>query len=127
MHTNSFSRSRISNVRNLLLAGTPIGYPNPLAEGGQYTINTIPEFLIALVRLIFLVATPLIVIFIIYAGFLFVTASGNEAQLTKARSTIIWTIVGAAVMLGALAISEAVCTTVVDLGSGQNYCSIFAD
>ena len=87
-------------------------YVNPVTYGG---VTTIPEFLLALVDLIFLIAVPIIVIFIIYSGFLFVTAGDNESQITKARFVFMWTIIGALVLLGAKALSKAIETTILQL------------
>jgi membrane glycosyltransferase len=57
-------------------------YANPITYGG---ITTVEDFLLALVDLIFLIAVPFIVICIIYAGFLFVSAGDNESQIATAR------------------------------------------
>ena len=39
--------------------------------------------------------------FIIYSGFLFVSARGEPGQITKAKENFFWTIIGTAVILGA--------------------------
>lgn len=88
-------------------------YENPITYGG---ITTIPELLLALVDLVFLIGVPIIVMCIIYSGFLFVTSGDNESQVTKARFVFMWTLVGALVLLGAKAIALAVQTTVLSLG-----------
>lgn len=95
-------------------------YTNPISMTGAdgTPIKTIPEFLLALVDIIFLFGMPIIVLFIIYGGFLFVTAGDNEAQITKARKTILWTLVGAAVLIGAKVIAMAIQATVLSLGTG---------
>ncbi len=93
----------------VVFAGT---YVNPVTYGG---VSTIPEFLLALVDLIFLIAVPIIVIFIIYSGFLFVTAGDNESQIAKARFVFMWTIIGALVLLGAKALSAAIQATILEL------------
>ncbi len=51
---------------------------------------------------------PIAAIAIIYAGFLFVTAGGNEEKLKKAKTTFLWSIIGTALLLGAWAIAEAI-------------------
>lgn len=84
-------------------------YANPITYGG---ITTVEEFLLALVDLIFLIAVPFIVICIIYAGFLFVTAGDSEPQIAKARKVFLWTVIGAGVLLGAKAISLAIQNTI---------------
>ena len=92
-------------------------YTNPIvlqgADGGP--IKTIPEFLLALVDIVFLFGMPIVVICIIYGGFLFVTAGDNEAQITKARKTILWTLIGAAALIGAKVIAAAIQATVLSL------------
>ena len=55
------------------------------------------------------------VIFIIWSGFLFVTARGNEEQIKKARATFFWTIIGAFILLGAYAVALAVVSFVTSL------------
>lgn len=94
-------------------------YDNPikLLGSGGGPIKTIPEFLLAIVDLVFLFGMPIIVMFIIYAGFLFVTAGDNESQISKAKTTITWTLIGAAVLIGAKVIAMAIQTTVLTLGS----------
>jgi hypothetical protein len=59
-----------------------------------------------------------VVLFIVYAGFLFVLARGNESQITKAKSIFYWTILGAIILLGAEALSQVVCNTANQLGAG---------
>lgn len=74
--------------------------------------QTIQDFFSAIIRTIITISIPIIVLLVIYAGFLFVTAGGNESQLTKAKVTILWTLVGAMVILGAFVILNVVTGTV---------------
>ncbi len=54
------------------------------------------------------------VISLIYAGYLYMTARDNEAQLKKAKFTLIWTIVGIVVAVLATLIVGAVINLIVD-------------
>lgn len=54
------------------------------------------------------IGLPLVAVFMIYSGFLFVSARGNEEQLAKAKTTFFWTIIGALLVVGAFAISLAI-------------------
>lgn len=54
------------------------------------------------------VGLPIAVIAIIYAGFLFATARGNEEQIKTAKKAFFWAIIGTALVLGAWAIAEAI-------------------
>ena len=100
-------------------------YTNPIAYKDSFgtAVDSVPRFLLALVDLIYLVAIPVIVMFIIYSGFLFVTAGDNESKIGKARTVFMWTVIGAAVLLGAKAIGLAVQSTICSLDS--NYSSYF--
>jgi hypothetical protein len=95
-------------------------YTNPVTYGG---VDTVPKFLLALVDLVFLIAVPIIVICIIYAGFLFVTAGDNQTQIGKAKTVFTWTVIGAGVLLGAKAIELAIQSTICSLDA--NYTSYF--
>ncbi len=59
----------------------------------------------------------LAVIFIIYSGFLFVTARGDVKQLDEAKAAFKWTVIGTAVLLGAYVIATAIMALVQSLGS----------
>lgn len=86
---------------------------NPLESQG---INDFPTFVRAVANIVATVGGIIAVIFIIYAGYLFVTARGDTQKLELAKSTFQWTIIGAAVLMGAYAIANAVISVVTSLG-----------
>ena len=53
------------------------------------------------------IGIPIAAIFIIYSGLLFVTARGNEEQLTRAKKTLGWTLIGTILVVGAWVIAQA--------------------
>ncbi|MDD4988817.1 MAG: pilin [Candidatus Pacebacteria bacterium] len=57
----------------------------------------------------------IIVLAIIYSGFLFVKAQGNSEELETAKRAFLWTVVGAAVLLGATALSAIIQNTINQL------------
>ncbi len=61
------------------------------------------------------IGTPIAVLFIIYAGFLFVTAQGNETKITKAKNAFTWAVIGTAVLLGAWVLAVAIEGTIRNL------------
>ena len=77
-------------------------FDNPL------NLNTIPELIRALLQIAVTIALPVVTIFIVYAGFLFVSARGNEQQITKAKSILTWSIVGAILIIGAWVFAVAI-------------------
>lgn len=86
---------------------------NPL----KTEIDTLPEFVEEVLRIVLKVGIPIVTLFIIYAGLLFVMAAGNPEKLKKAKETLLWTLVGAAVLLGAWVIAEAIQGTLTQLGA----------
>lgn len=54
-------------------------------------------------------------IFIIYSGFKFVAARGNEEELKKAKQNFFWVVIGTAILLGAWVIAKAIKETVSQL------------
>ena len=96
-------------------------YTNPILA--TLNVKTVPQLLLALVDLVFLIAVPIIVICIIYSGFLFVVAGDNESQIAKARTVFTWTVIGAGVLLGAKGIELAIQSTICSLD--PTYTSFF--
>ena len=94
-----------------LLQFTPVfaGNPGPPGDpdGGSGQIvnplksETILEFILKVIDVLLIFAVPIIILFIMYAGFLFVTARGNEEQIKKARRALLWAVVGGVIALGA--------------------------
>jgi hypothetical protein len=84
---------------------------NPIT-GADSLENLLKLFIDAIIRL----GSVVVVFMIIYSGFLFVKASGNESELTKAKNTFLWTVIGAVILLGARAISELVKGTAAQFG-----------
>ena len=86
---------------------------NPLGE----TTTTIPQFIKILLEGALKVGIPLIALAVIYCGFLFVSAMGNSEKLTKAKDALLYTLIGAAVLLGSWAIAKMISATVTGLGA----------
>lgn len=82
---------------------------NPLS------FNTLREFLEAILNVIVTIAFPVVVVMVIYTGFLFVTARGNEQKLSTAKTALVWTLVGAMIVLGAFVLANAISGTVDEI------------
>ena len=76
---------------------------------------TLYDFLYNILNAVVFIVFPFIVLMIVYTGFLFVAAQGNSEKLSKARSSLVWTVVGALVVLGAKALAMAIEATVEDI------------
>ena len=87
---------------------------NPLKGG----IDTIPQFIEAIINIVLIVGVPILVLAIIYAGFLYVKAQGNPGELEVAHRTLLYTVIGGALLLGAFVIAKAIGSTVAEIGKG---------
>lgn len=97
---------------NTVVTGGEGQLQNPLASAGYTSIDKV---LNAIVDILIVFAVPLIVFFIIYAGFLYVTARGNEGTIEKAHYALTYAVIGGLLILGAKAILFAVQGTVNEL------------
>lgn len=70
--------------------------------------TSIEGLLLAILEIFIIIATPLIVLYIIYAGFLYVTARGNTQQVEQATRALTYAIIGGVIILGAVALSNII-------------------
>jgi hypothetical protein len=82
---------------------------NPLA------FDSFGEFFIKLIDVLIIFAIPIIVLMIIYAGFLYVMARGSEEQVTKATRALTYAVLGGLLILGAELILKIIQGTVKQL------------
>lgn len=76
------------------------------------SITTVEGLLVAILNIFIVIVTPIIVLFIIYAGFLYVTARGNAQQVEQATRALTYAIIGGVIVLGAVAISQILANVV---------------
>lgn len=86
---------------------TTAGLANPLAN-----IDTFPAFIKNILNIVLTIGIPIVTFFIILSGFQFVAARGNPEELTKAKKSFMYTVIGAAVLLGAWVIASAISGTI---------------
>jgi heme/copper-type cytochrome/quinol oxidase subunit 2 len=92
-----------------------------LISSAQYFTNpiqadTLDGFLLQLLDVVILIGAIAVVFFLILAGFKYVTARGDEKQISSAHQTLTWTIIGGAIVLGARVLASAIQATVNELG-----------
>lgn len=83
-----------------------------LCFGKDYTIKienpikatSIPELIKSVTKWILGVAGSIMMIVLIFAGFRYMTAGGNEERATQAKNMLKWTVIGIAVVIGSAAI-----------------------
>jgi|AntRauTorcE11897_2_1112592.scaffolds.fasta_scaffold33566_4 heme/copper-type cytochrome/quinol oxidase subunit 2 len=89
------------SVPGIVSAQINIKLKSPLGE-----VNSVEEVLVALLNAFIIIATPIVVLYIIYAGFLYVTARGNAEQTKQATTALTYAVIGGVILIGAVAISE---------------------
>lgn len=93
------------------------GEGGPAGSAGSSLVNplgnkTLMQLLSQILDVILVFAVPLIVFMIIYAGFMYVTARGNENQVGKASKALMYAVVGGMIILGAKVIMLVIQGTV---------------
>jgi hypothetical protein len=81
-------------------------------------VESLTELLALVLDIIVQVGLVVIVFFIIFAGFKYVTAQGNTSEITKAHNALMATLIGSAIVLGSYAIAKALDSTVKQLRQG---------
>lgn len=84
---------------------------NPLNSGTSLT-----SFLNSILGFVINIGSIIVILMLVFVGYKFVVAQGKEAEIREARSMLLWTIIGALVLLGAKAISLGILATVQSLG-----------
>lgn len=91
--------------------GSPSGgLINPLRG-----VNSFPDFLRAILGGIVEIGTIVLIMMLVYVGFLFVAARGNAEKLQGAKSALVWTVIGGLILLGATSIQLVIEGTVNSL------------
>jgi len=78
---------------------------------------SIQEFIRIFLEGILKIGMPIVALAVIYCGFLFVKAQGKPEAITKAKDALLYTLIGAAVLLGSWAIAKLVADTVISIGT----------
>lgn len=66
---------------------------NPLSA------NSIPAVLDSIINFLLTIAAPIAVIMTIWSAYLFITAGENQEKVKQARQTLLWVVIGVAVLI----------------------------
>ena len=77
--------------------------------------KSLGQLVTAIIDIIVQIAVPIAALFLIYSGYLFVSARGDEKQLEDAKSIFLWTLVGIAVLLGAKVLAGIIEGTIAQI------------
>ena len=93
-------------IPELVSAQTSVTLTNPLIFGSVQGLIT------AFVRALIVLLIPVVVFFIIYAGFQYVTGRGNPSSIADASKALLYAVIGGVIILGSFAILSIVENTV---------------
>ena len=82
-------------------------------------ISSICQLLQKVLGVLLAFGVPIAVLFLVYAGFLFVKARGNPKELIHARRNFKYVILGIMLFLGAWMLGQIVASTINTLGAGS--------
>ena len=91
--------------------------PNPL------NVNSICGLIKQILAFILAIGMPIAAFFLVYAGFLFVTARGNPGALTTAKKNLLNVVLGIAIFSAAWLLGQVIANTLKSL-SPQNVSSV---
>jgi hypothetical protein len=100
------------NTRDLVLDD------NTQTRGGVGSLTnplkaqSIQGFFLAILDILLVFALPIIVLFIMYAGFKYVTARGDANKIADAHQALLWSVIGGVIILGAKLIIDVIQNTV---------------
>lgn len=90
-------------------SGGTSGLQNPTSY------STIMDFVQAILQVVLKIGIPVAAMFIIYSGFLFVKAQGNEQELTEAKKAFTYAVIGTAILLGSWLLAQGIASTINSL------------
>jgi len=92
-----------------------VGIKNPLGDKTE-----IKDIIAAILKGVIEIALPLVILMVIYSGFLYVIARGKPEAIEKAHKTLTYTLLGAAILLGAQLIATVLIGTISNIAKDGN-------
>ncbi len=105
LSTSSGSGSTLSQTPEV----TQVEIENPIS------INSIPELIQKVFEGLLKIGIPLLVVMIVYSGWLYLFARGNPGEIKKAHDMFLYTLIGGAILLAAWALAQLIHSTLIDL------------
>lgn len=95
---------------------------SPSTCSGQTICNplkydTLDALLSAVLKAAIQIGSIVLTLALVWVGFKFVAARGNEEKIRSARTALMWTVIGGLILLGATAIQSVITSTVGSITS----------
>ena len=108
-------------VAHAVTTGNPVNDTNPFQI---LRFKSIRAFVVALLDLVVQIGGPLMVVAVIYIGFLFVEARGNTSKIERAKEAAQYTAIGIAIILGSYFMIQVLEATIKNLTEERPQSSI---
>ena len=123
--TTAFAQTQNPTTGGITQPPTGGGITQPPSSGGSsgsrtiqnpLRVNSIAEFISALLRAVIAIGIPIAILFIVLAGFKFIAAQGSPDKLSEARTNFLYVVIGIAIFIGASALAELIMATIRQIG-----------
>lgn len=97
--------------------GSELNDDNAITIDNPIKSDTVQALFTDIIGIVLVFAIPIIVFFIIFAGFKYVTAQGNSEAISEANRMLLYALIGGLLILGANVLIEVVQGTVDSIKS----------
>jgi len=88
---------------------------NPLGSNNCVGGDCLMTFLLAILDVVTRIGFIVVILMTVFVGYKFVAAQGNESKITETKEMLLWTVIGALILLGAKAIALGIQATAQSL------------
>ena len=79
--------------------------------------DSIPKFIAGALKVVVMIALPIITLFFVVVGYKFISAQGNSGKIDEAKKNFVYVTIGAFLIMGAWVIATLIAGTVTELVS----------
>lgn len=103
---SEFGQKYIADNPNCESIGTTVGQGEQAAAALENPIaaSSMPEIIVNIIQVLLTLLGSAALLVFIYGGIMMITSAGNEEKVKKARATLVWAVLGLAIILGSYAI-----------------------
>ena len=105
----------ISSCATVLLLATTAHADASLQNPLNSQFSSIPTFISGFLKVLVMVALPIITVYFVISGYMFVSAGGNAGKVEAARKNFVNVVIGAILILGAWVLATMIGGTVTQL------------
>ncbi|PCI20189.1 hypothetical protein COB64_02665 [Candidatus Wolfebacteria bacterium] len=102
-------QAQVSGITPTEEISIPITINNPIKP------DNLASFVKSILDVVLTIGIPIVALAIIYSGFLFVAAQGKPEKLDTAKQTFLYTLIGAAILLGSWVLAQAIGGTIAEI------------